>query len=127
MNPNHIITYKGLFESEIFPDPEIEKIFTEINGKNWDHDIDHDNIIRLISDSIENMLKKNGKYIELTPFKNYFDNNDFKEFRKTLHSFRHSDEKSLQERSSFAHDEKRALIYLGFSYLTYINSNIKKK
>lgn len=62
-----------------------------------------------IANLIENMLKKNGKFITVnysTVCFDYVNEDIVKTYRHKLQCFRHSSEESIKERASYSQDQK---------------------
>jgi len=75
-----------------------------------------DEQLREIANLIENLLKKDGKFIEPDYAKvtfGYIDNNTVKTLRGQLQCFRHSSNESLVERAGFSEEQKMFLVDFG--------------
>ncbi|MHA8263750.1 hypothetical protein ACYATO_08695 [Lactobacillaceae bacterium Melli_B3] len=85
----------------------------------WFIDMDVDEKIEIINNTIENILNKNGSFIEINE-SNYFGfitNDNIKAYRKMTQCFRHATDKSINERKSFTKDQKQFLIEYGITIL----------
>ena len=77
-----------------------------------------------IANLIENMLKKDGKFLSvdysLVCFE-YINEETVKEYRHRLQCFRHSSDKSIQERASYTNEQKSFLIDYGLIIIKAIH------
>lgn len=76
-----------------------------------------------IANLIENMLKKNGNFMEPDYNKiafDYIDNDSIIKYRKQIQCFRHATDEALAERAKFTDDQKDFLIQHGISIVTLI-------
>jgi hypothetical protein len=102
---------------------EIEGIIKDIStDKGQFHTANYDRQLELLNNAIENLLNKNGKYIEISPetFYDFFTNNDIKKFRNDTQVFRHAKESTLQERKSWSEKKKKFYVRLGISIVSQI-------
>ena len=77
-----------------------------------------------IANLIENMLKKNGKFLVVDYSSACFDyitEDTVKNYRHKLQCFRHSSEDSIEERSAYTQDQKAFLIDLGLVIVKVIH------
>lgn len=75
-----------------------------------------DEKLQMVANLIENILKVNGRFIQLDYSEimfDYIDNESIKKLRKQLQCFRHSDAGALIERDAFAEEQKSFLIDYG--------------
>ena len=75
-----------------------------------------DEQLREIANLIENLLKENGKFIQLDYSKvtlGYVDGSTVKTLRQQLQCFRHASKESLNERDGFNEEQKRFLVDFG--------------
>lgn len=75
-----------------------------------------DEKIKEIANLMENLLKKNGKYISLQYEKislGLIRENDVKDYRKMIQCYRHSSQDSLEERKGYSEEKKRFLVEYG--------------
>lgn len=104
----------------------IERKFKEISNRQASFQImSTDEKLAEIANLIENMLKKNGKFLMLDYSKICFDyiNDDMvKKYRKQIQCFRHSSSESINERKAFTKDQKAFLIDFGLTILNIIHS-----
>jgi hypothetical protein len=72
--------------------------------------------LKEIANLLENILKKDGKYIEVNFSEitfGFFSNESVKEYKKSIQCFRHSSEDSLHERDKFTEVKKLVYIDIG--------------
>lgn len=83
---------------------------------NWEDSKIKQYIIKM-SDTIENVLKENGKYKEIQFYKwDYKLSNDLiKEWRKISHIARHKNKETLEEWTNMSKDDKITLFHIGIS------------
>lgn len=109
----------------------IEKKFKDISNRQASfQNMSTDEKLAEIANLIENMLKKNDKFLSIdysTVCFNYIDESKIKEYRKKLQCFRHSSSNSLEERASFTKDQKMFLIDYGLIIIKtiYVLTNDK--
>ena len=94
-------------------------------------DMTFDEKIGNINIALENVLKKNDKYINVDSdkmFCGFITNDSIKNFRNMTHCFRHGEEKSLNERNNISKEQKSFLINYGITILNTIlmNKNTNK-
>ena len=80
-----------------------------------------------INQALENVLKINGKYIDIDSeewFCNVVSEENIKDYRKLTHCFRHGEGSSLAERKGYSENQKIFLINFG---ITILNAIIKSK
>ena len=78
-----------------------------------------------IANLIENLLKKNGKFITPDYAKvclEFITNDIVTNYRKKMQCFRHSADESIKERSSYSEDQKNFLIDYGLTIVKVIHS-----
>ena len=78
-----------------------------------------------IANLIENLLKKNGKFITPDYSKvclEFITNDIVTNYRKKMQCFRHSADESIKERSSYSEDQKNFLIDYGLTIVKVIHS-----
>ena len=81
-----------------------------------------------IANLIENLLKKNGRYVEPDYSKicfEYISDDGVKSFRKKLHCFRHSSDESISEREAYSEDQKNFMIDYGLTIIKVIYSLVQ--
>lgn len=84
--------------------------------------------IKEIGNLIENLLKKNGKYISLKYEKmslGFIRENDIKEYRKKIQCFRHSSQESLEERNGHLEEQKQFLMEYGIVLCNLIYNEVR--
>ena len=95
----------------------IEEKFKKISTRNASfQEMALDEKLQEIANLIENMLKENGKFIELdyasVAFE-YLSDETIKNYRKKMQGFRHSSEESVAERSSYTDAQKNFFVDFG--------------
>ena len=104
----------------------IEQKFKEISNRSASFDsMKTDEKLVEISNLIENLLKKDGKFDALDYTSICFDfitDSMIKEYRKKMHCFRHSTEEAISERKAYSEDQKKFLIDYGLIIIKTIHS-----
>ena len=104
----------------------IEQKFTEISNRNASFDkMSTDEKLAEIANLIENLLKKNGKFITLEYSSICFDfisNSSVTSYRNKMQCFRHSTDESIIERSKFSEKQKSFLVDYGLTIVKAIHS-----
>lgn len=116
------------FVKRITPTIEIEddinKMFKKISTRSNDFSqMKKDEQLQEIANLIENMLKKNGNFMEPDYNKiafDYINNDSIIKYRKQIQCFRHATDEALTERATFTDDQKDFLIQHGISIVTLI-------
>lgn len=107
-------------------DDAIERKFKEISNRQATFQtMSMDEKLAEIANLIENMLKKNGKFISLDYSQicfDYIDEDTIKRYRKKIQCFRHSSAESICERESITKDQKIFLIDFGLTVLKVIRA-----
>ena len=83
-----------------------------------------------IANLIENMLKKDGKFLTVDFYLvcfDYIDEETVKKYRHTLQCFRHSADKSIEERSSYSNEQKSFLIDYGLVIIKAIHDILQMR
>jgi len=103
---------------------EINKMFQKISTRsNEFFKMKKDEQLQEIANLIENMLLKDGKFLEPDYTKisfDYIDNETIKKYRKQIQCFRHAKEQALEEREAFTDNQKDFLIHFGIVIITTI-------
>jgi len=103
----------------------IEIKFKEISNRQASFEnMSMDEKLAEIANLIENMLKKDGKFLNLnysTVCFDFIDDNKIKDFRKKLHCFRHSSTEALQERKNYNNEQKYFMIDYGLTIIKIIH------
>lgn len=103
---------------------ELNQIFMKISNTNSSFEkMSCDEKLQEIANVIENMLKINGKFIEVdleSNSLNYISNDDVKNIRKLLQCFRHANEESLVMRQNYNKNQKQFLIDYGLTICSLI-------
>lgn len=115
--------------SHIEVDESIDQKFIEISTRNASfNSMSLDEKLSEIANLTENLLKKNGKYVELDYSKicfEYISDDEVKSFRKKLHCFRHSSDEAIQERESYSDEQKNFMIDYGLTIIKVIYSLVQ--
>ena len=103
----------------------IEQKFIEISNRNASfNNMSTDEKLAEIANLIENMLKKNGKFINLDYSSVCFDyvsDEMITSYRKKMHCFRHSANEALAERKSYSEEQKAFFVDYGLVILKVIH------
>ncbi len=106
----------------------IEAKFKEIsNRKASFQKMSTDEKLAEIANLIENILKKNGKFLSPDYSQicfDYINEDTIKKYRKNIQCFRHSASESINERESFTKEQKMFLIDFGLTVLKVIHALI---
>ena len=102
----------------------LERKFKEISNRQASfQNMSTDEKLAEIANLIENLLKKDGKFIRLDYSQicfNYIDDEKIKKYRKMIQCFRHSSEESIIERESYTKEQKMFLIDFGLIVIKVI-------
>ncbi len=103
----------------------INQKFIEISNRQSSfNNMSTDEKLAEIANLIENMLKKDGKYLSidysLVCF-DYINEDTVKAYRHKLQCFRHSSDKSIEERATFSNEQKSFLIDYGLVIIKAIH------
>jgi len=109
----------------------INQKFVEIsNRQSTFNNMSTDEKLAEIANLIENMLKKDGKFVSidysLICF-DYINEDTVKAFRHKLQCFRHSSDASIEERTSFSDEQKAFLIDYGLVIIKAIHDLLQIK
>lgn len=109
----------------------IERKFKEISNRQASfQNMSTDEKLAEIANIIENMLKKNGKFLSPDYSQicfNYINEDTIKRYRKKIQCFRHSSAESISERESFTKEQKVFLIDFGLTVLKVIHALLTNK
>lgn len=118
-----------LKSSHIDVDNLINQKFVEISNRQASfNNMSTDEKLAEIANLIENLLKKNGKFITPDYSKicfNYISNDIVTSYRKKMHCFRHATDESIAERNSYSEDQKNFLVDYGLTIVKAIHSLLK--
>lgn len=119
------LTFK-LKSSHIDINDLINQKFVEISNRQASfNDMSMDEKLAEISNLIENLLKKNEKFIVLEYSAicfNYISNDIVTNYRKKIHCFRHASDKAILERNSYSEEQKNFFIDYGLIIIKVIHS-----
>ena len=108
----------------------LKEIFRNISTRNAEYQaMSNDEKLAEINNVIENILKVNGKWIELdyqAVTLGFLSNEVITNYRKLIHCFRHGAEEAIEERKSFTDNQKEFLINYGTTICEMIYNEIKK-
>lgn len=88
-----------------------------------------DEKLKEIGNLIENLLKKDKKYIKVNFSEitlGFIDEKDIIKLRKIVHCFRHSSNDSLKERKSYTKTQKLFMVEYGITICNLTYSYLKK-
>lgn len=115
--------------SSIEVDDSINQKFIEISNRQASfNSMCTDEKLAEIANLIENMLKKNGKFITPdypTVCFEYISNDIVTSYRKKMHCFRHSTAEAIAERKSYSEDQKNFFVDYGLTIVKAIHSLTK--
>ena len=102
----------------------INQKFMEISNRQASfNNMTTDEKLAEIANLIENMLKKNGKFITLdyaSLCSEYITNDMVTSFRKKMHCFRHATDEALEERRLYTEEQKNFFIDYGLTIIKVI-------
>lgn len=110
-------------------DDSINQKFIEISNRQASfNNMSMDEKLAEIANLIENLLKKNGKFV--TPDYSavcfdYISNDMVASYRKKLHCFRHSTNEAIAERASYSEGQKNFFVDYGLVIVKVIHSLLK--
>ena len=104
----------------------VERKFEEISNRGASfQNMSMDEKLAEIANLIENLLKKNGKFLALDYASvcfGYIDDKTITTYRKQIQCFRHSAAESISERRSFSNEQKSFLIDYGLTIVKSIHA-----
>lgn len=109
-------------------DDSIDQKFIEISNRQASfNNMSTDEKLSEIANLIENMLKKNGRFI--TPDYSsicfdYISNETVTNYRKKMHCFRHATDEAIAERNSYSEEQKNFLVDFGLTIVKTIHALI---
>lgn len=115
--------------SHIDIDNLINQKFVEISNRQASfNNMSTDEKLAEIANLIENLLKKNGKFITLDYPKicfDYISNDIVASYRKKMHCFRHATDEAIAERNSYSEEQKNFFVDYGLTIVKVIHSLLK--
>ena len=121
-------TFK-LKSNHINIDDLINQKFVEISNRQASfNNMSTDEKLAEIANLIENLLKKNGKFITPNYTKvcfNYISNDIVSSYRKKMHCFRHATDEAIEERNSYSKEQKDFFVDYGLTIVKVIHSLLK--
>lgn len=107
----------------------IDQKFIEISNRQASfNNMSTDERLAEIANLIENLLKKNGKFITPDYSKicfSYISNDIVTNYRKKMHCFRHATDEAIAERISYSEEQKNFFIDYGLIIVKVIHSLLK--
>lgn len=107
----------------------INQKFIEISNRQASfNNMSTDEKLAEIANLIENLLKKNGKFITPEYSKicfDYISNDIVTSYRKKMHCFRHATDEAIAERNSYSEDQKNFFVDFGLTIVKVIHSLVK--
>lgn len=107
----------------------INQKFVEISNRQASFDnMSTDEKLAEIANLIENLLKKNGKFVMPDYPKicfNYISNDIVASYRKKMHCFRHATDEAINERNSYSEEQKDFFVDYGLTIVKVIYSLLK--
>lgn len=104
----------------------INQKFIEISTRQASFDSMHtDEKIAEIANLIENMLKRDGKFVVIDYSKvccGFITDNVVKDYRKKMQCFRHCSDEAIEERKSYSEDQKNFFVDYGLTIVKAIHS-----
>lgn len=121
---------EGLSETGYHITKELDDLFKLISTRQAPFKkMSLDEKLKEIGNLIENLLKKNGKYIKIN-FReitlDFIEENDVKQLRSKLNCFRHSSEDSLKERNEYTKIQKQFMVEYGITICNLIYKFVRK-
>lgn len=111
-------------------DESIKQKFIEISNRSSSFDnMSTDEKLAEIANLIENLLKKNGKFLSLdysTICFDYISDEMITAYRKRMHCFRHSAEDSIIERGSYTENQKGFFVDYGLTIVKVIYALVEQ-
>lgn len=118
-----------LKSSHIDIDNLINQKFIEISNRQASfNNMSTDEKLAEIANLIENLLKKNGKFISPDYPKicfDYISNDIVTSYRKKMHCFRHATDEAIAERNSYSEEQKNFFVDYGLTIVKVIHSLLK--
>lgn len=110
-------------------DDLINQKFIEISNRQASfNNMSTDEKLAEIANLIENLLKKNGKFITPDYPKicfDYISNDIVASYRKKMHCFRHATDEAIAERNSYSEEQKNFFVDYGLTIVKVIHSLLK--
>lgn len=107
----------------------INQKFAEISNRQASFDnMSTDEKLAEIANLIENLLKKNGKFITPDYSKicfGFISDDAVTRYRKKMHCFRHATDEAIAERNSYSEEQKNFFIDYGLTIVKVIHSLLK--
>lgn len=118
-----------LKSSHIDIDNLINQKFIEISNRQASfNNMSIDEKLAEIANLIENLLKKNGKFVMPDYSRiclDYISNDIVTSYRKKMHCFRHATDEAIAERNSYSKEQKNFFVDYGLTIVKVIHSLLK--
>lgn len=118
-------------ETHVILNDDLEKRFKDISNRHASFlDMSTDEKLAEMANQIENMLKKDGRFLSLDYSQicfDYIDEETIKKYRKKIQCFRHSSKESLNDRANFSNEQKSFMIDYGLTILKVIQTLLNDK
>lgn len=115
--------------SNISIDETIDQKFIEISNRQASfNNMKTDEKLAEIANLIENLLKKNGKFIKLDYSAicfEYITDDIVAKYRKKMHCFRHGTDDAITERNTYSEEQKDFFVDYGLTIIKVIHSLLK--
>lgn len=109
----------------------LKQKFMEISNRDATfEDMSIDEKLAEIANLIENMLKRNGKFISLDYSSicfEYISEKMIINYRKKMHCFRHAEEKAIEERNKYTAEQKNFFVDYGLTIVKVINTLVEQE
>lgn len=119
----------NIFLKHIEIDDMVDRKFVEISNRQASFDsMSTDEKLAEMANLIENLLKKNGKFIALDYTKICFDyvtDEIVTSYRKKMHCFRHATNDAVAERKNYTEEQKNFFIDYGLTIVKVIHILLK--
>lgn len=109
---------------------EVQEIIKLISTRGADFDsMEVDERLSTLNNLVENLLKKDGKFIRLdydNIFFGYLAEEHVVDLRKKTHCFRHGDKQAVVDRKKYSDEEKKFMVDLGIFIAIHIHRHLNK-
>ncbi len=110
-------------------DNSINQKFVEISNRQSSfNNMSTDEKLSEIANLLENLLKKNGRFINLdysTICFDYISNDTIAKYRKQMQCFRHATEEAINERNSYSEEQKNFFVDYGLTIIKVVHALLK--
>ena len=128
--PQHIIFDESFSGLDVTLKKQVlDQKFVEISNRQASfNNMSTDEKLAEIANLIENLLKKNGKFITPDYAKicfDYISDDIVTSYRKKMHCFRHATDEAIAERKSYSEDQKNFFVDYGLTIVKIIHTLLK--